>query len=67
MKNLAVNHVYFKGDYLYQNRTKTDILRTIFRIMNKSTLEQLFNLLNSYLIEDLATMVYEVSARPALE
>lgn len=33
--------------------------------MNKSTLEQLFNLLNSYLIGDLTTMVYEVSARPA--
>ena len=33
--------------------------------MNKSNLEQLFNLLNSYLMGDLNTMVYEVSARPA--
>lgn len=33
--------------------------------MNKNALEQLFNLLNSYLIGDLNTMVYEVSARPS--
>lgn len=33
--------------------------------MNKNNLEQLFNLLNAYLIGDLNTMVHEVSARPA--
>ena len=64
-KNLTGRGLNIKRDYLYQSSTKTDILRTIFRIMDKSTLEQLFNLLNSYLIGDLTTMVYEVSARPA--